>query len=880
MQWMRIALHRITALFSRRKSEGELQEELRTHIAALTDQNIQRGMDAQEAEHAARRAFGGVEQIKEIYREHRGIPFLEKFLQDLRFALRGMRRAPGHAAIAILTLALGIGATTAVFSVVDRILFRNLPYPHDERLVSFGFIAPIEQNEFMLGTDYLEWRAQQAPFEAVTSMRPGVTDCDITEQNPARLNCAAVEYTFLPTLGVQPVLGRNFSQEEDRLKAPSVALLSYEVWRGRFGRSTEIVGKTIQLDGHPVRIIGVLPANFEMPTLVHADLLVPEALDEATQRRPNTGAVLRAFARLKPTVTTQGAESALEPLFEESLKFVPPSFQKEVHLKVVPLRERQVQNARLSSWILLGSVLAVLLLACTNVANLLLARSTARRREFAVRMALGAGRPRLIRQTLTESLLLGFLGGAAGCGVAYELLHIFIFIAPAGILRLEQASLDLRVLLFTLAISLACGVLFGLAPALQLPEAELLGGKEVQGTARGLLRQVLVSAQIAVSLVLLVAAGLLIGSLHHLQNAPTGMEAQNVVTETVVLGNYRYPDRAQQFHFFTELEKRLRQLPGVLSVGISDTLPPSGSMRSTVFASIEIPGRERFEKGTGGMVGWRAVTPDYFKALAIGIVRGRGFTEEDRRPSESPIILSETLSKILFADEDPIGKQMRFGLQNGPWRRIVGIAADVKNNGLTAHADPEFYLPWKDDPVQSVDSVQIVVRNEMNAKAAGSWMRTETAGLDPTLPVTIDTLGHRLERLVQPQRFNATLLTLFAGIGLFLAAIGIYGVVRFLVAQQTREIGVRMALGATPREICKMVFQTVARWTIVGGLLGVGGSLFCAGLLKSLLFEVQPHDPLVLFVAFMFLSLIAFCAAWIPARQAMRIDPMEALRYE
>lgn len=879
MQWVKIAFKRVCGVFLKEKRNADLDEELQTHLEALTIENIRRGMTSEEARYAARREFGGMEQMKEIYRDKQGLPFLDTLLQDLRFALRTLAKRPGFTLIAILTLALGIGATTAVFSVVDRILFRSLPYLHDDRLVSFGLVAPIEQNEFMLGTDYFEWRIQQTPFESITSMTPGVRDCDLTEQNPTRLSCAAVESTFLPTFGIEPLLGRNFTHEEDRPSVSPVVLLSYGIWRARYAGSQDLLGKTIQLNGHPTRVVGVLPPNFEMPTLAHADMLVPEALDEASQQRPNTGVVLRAFARLKPGVTTVQANSALQPLFQESLKFVPPEFRKEVSLKIRSLRDRQIQDSRLASWILLSSVFAVLLLACTNVANLLLARAASRQRELAVRTALGASRARLVRQTLTESLLLGLLGGAAGCWVALVLLHLFVSIAPEGIPRLQQASLDMRVALFTIGISILCGVLFGVVPALQSPSLELLGGKEVRMTTRIPLRQTLVSAQIAISLVLLMTAGLLLRSLWQLQNTPTGMETENVLTETVSLGDYRYPQVARQFAFFTELETRLKRLPGVTSVALSDTIPPAGAMRTTIFASIEIAGHPHFAEGTGGMVGWRAVTSEYFPALSIAIIRGRGFQEKDRLSTENPIILSDTLSRLLFSNEDPIGKQMRFGLQ-GPWRTIVGIAANVKNNGLTANADPEFYIPWKNDPVQSMDSGQVILRSRMNPKAVASWMRAETASLDPTLPVKIDTMNQRINKLVQRPRFNAVLLTLFAVMGMLLAAIGIYGVVGFLVTQQTREIGVRMALGATSHGIFRMVLSNVVRWTIAGVLLGLLGSWYCARSLESLLFEVHPHDPLLLVSALFILLAVAFFAAWIPARRAMYVDPMIALRYE
>src|SRR6202030_3408441 len=522
MHFLRSWFARFLGLYRR---DSELNEELQAHLDLLTAENVRRGMTLKEARYAARREFGGVEQTKESYREQRGLPFVDTLLQDLRFALRMLGKKPGFALVAILTLALGIGATTAVFSVVDRILFRSLPYPEDDRLVSFGGMAPFDSREFMLGPDFVDWRPRQRPFEAITAVEPGSVDCDLTEQNPARLSCGQADAAFLSTFRIHPILGRNFTHEEDRPNAPCVALLSYGLWRSRFAGDPQIVGKNISLDGKPALIIGVLPADFEMPTLARADLLVSLALDESTGRGPDARQrIIRTFARLKPGITTTQAAAMLQPLYQESLNFVPPQFRKEVSLRVRSLRDHQVGDSRQASWILLGAVLSVLLVACTNVANLILARATGRQRELAVRAALGATRMRLIRQTLTESALLGILGGLAGCAIGYLLLVLFVSIAPEGIPHLQQATLDLRVLGFTLGISLIAGILFGLSTAARQPEPDLLAGKEMRATTRNILRQALITAQIAVSLVVLAGGRLLVRSLWKLQNVPMGMD--------------------------------------------------------------------------------------------------------------------------------------------------------------------------------------------------------------------------------------------------------------------------------------------------------------------------------------------------------------------
>ena len=866
--------------FSRKKKwEQELRAELRFHVERQTAENIAAGLPPEEARRQAVLQLGALEGLKENCREQRRGFWLESLYADVRYGLRILRKNPGFTAVAILTLALGIGATASVFSAVDRILFRSLPYPQADQLVSFGLTAPIERNEFMLGSNYVDWRRAPGPFQSMTSMIPGVADCDLTEQNPVRLACARVEQNFLPTFGVQPVVGRNFSPDEDRPNAPRVALISYGLWRSRFGGDPGVIAKTLSLDGNPATIVGVLPADFGMPTLLATDILLPEALDEALQRRSAPGAVLRTFARLKPGVTGAQSSAALQPLFAQALLGAPPEFRNEVHLSVRSLRDRQMQDARLASWILFGAVLAVLLIACTNVANLLLARASARQRELAVRAALGATPARLLRQRLTESLLLGILGGAGGCLVAYAFLRVFVAIAPQGIPHLGQAGLDWRVVFFTFAISCLSGIIFGLAPALTPPSPEMLCGKETRSTARGLLRQTLVAAQIAISLTLLTGAGLLLRSLSNLQSAPLGLEAQNVLTETISLGAYRYPGPPQQIEFFDELLARLDRLPGATAIALSDTIPPSGAMRSTIYSAIEVTGRPRPTEGTGGMVSWRAVTPDYFSALGITMLRGREFTHEDQQPSQHSIILSDSLARRLFPSGDAIGKTMRFGLA-GPWRTVVGIATNVKNNGIEEQADPEFYIPWKNEDNQNLHVAHVFLRTPLDPRAMADWLRTETAALDPALPVAIETMPQRVGKLSQRPRFNAALLALFAALGMLLAAVGIYGVAGFLVAQRTQEIGVRMALGATPQSILKMVLVSVARWVVAGAVTGLIVSWFASRLLQSLLFQVSARDPRPAALAVAVLLLVAFLSASIPASRAMRLDPMVALRYE
>jgi len=804
---------------------------------------------------------------------------LDILAQDLRYAARGFVRSPTFTVAAVCAIALGTGAGTAVFSVVDRILFRSLPYPRADRLVSVGFVAPIIPQEFMLGTDYVEWRARQQPFASLTSWA-GVSDCDLTGANPVRLECAQVEASFLPTLGIRPIAGRNFTRDEDRPNAPPVALLSYGLWQSRFGGDRHVAGKIIPLNGQSATILGVLPPQFELPTLEHADVLVPQAMDAAQQHRPNAGRVLWSIARLKPGVTPMQAWAALQPLFAESLQFVPGPFRNEVKLRVRSLRDRQIHDARLASWILLGAVLAVLLIACANVANLLLARAATRQRELAVRLALGASRGRLVRQTLTESLLLAATGAVAGCLLAAALLRIFVAIAPEGIPRLQQATVDLRVLLFTLLVSLASGIGFGLAPAMQQhahPRAETLAGWRSLGARHYLLRHSLVAAQICASLVLLTGASLLMRSLWNLQNQPLGMRTGSVLTATVTLGQKSYADPPSQSAFFEELERRLHRIPGVTQLALSDSIPLSGTARSTIYAVIDIAGRPRSAEGTGGMVTWRAITPGYFAALGVPILRGRGFQEQDRDPHRNAVILSDSLARRMFPGQDPLGKQIQPG-RSERWLTVIGVAGNVKNSALMEPDGPEFYVVRHHAPENFGRTATAILSGPVDPAAMAHWVRAELAALDPTLPVSIETLDQRVGKLAQRPRFNAWLLGLFAAMGLLLAAIGLYGVVSFLVAQRTQEIGVRMALGATPGAVARLVLGHAARWTFAGAALGVIGSLFAARLLEAILFHVSARDPWILAAAVAALCATAMLAAWVPSRRAARVNPMQALR--
>lgn len=880
----------------RNQWDKERSAELASYLETETADNIQRGMSPEEARRAAHIKLGNTGGIREEIRKMNSLDFLETSWQDVRYALRGFRRAPVFALTVILAVALGIGATTAVFSVVDRILFRSLPYPHADQLVTFGYIAPIEPLEFLTAPDFAAWSNANGAFASTASF-DFVRDCDITQAPAARMRCAHVEWTFLPTFGIQPLLGRNFTHEEDSSTGsagPSgpdwagggkVVLLSYGLWRSRFGGDRHIVGKTTSLDGRQTTIIGVLPRDFELPTLADADMLVPEALPAGafvhSTTRPT--AILRAFARLAPGVNIAQAKAALEPAFQESLKWVPPGFRNEVSLSVRSLRDRQIADARLASWVLFGAVLAVLLIACANVANLLLARSTARQRAFAIRSALGAAPARLLRQTLTESVTLALAGGILGCGLAYALIKIFVAISPEGILHLNDATLDLRVLAFTLAVSVVSGLFFGFASAQRHAANDALYGRTSDGLSRGFFRRSLVAVQIAISFMLLVGAGLLIRSLDNLERVPLGLDTSGVITATLSLNPRLYTDMSRRENFFGSIEQRLHQLPGVSAFALSDSVPllSSGSAAS-IYANIEVPGRPHTPQGTGGMVGYSTITPEFFSVLGIPIIEGRAFTEADRSPNTSAAILNAVLAARLFPHGDAVGKRVRFQ-PDGPWCTVVGVAGSVKyvqNNGFVLPAESGYYLPMQHS-ASFVDSRQrVILRTSLTPAAVASWMRSLVASLDPTVPVAVDSMSERVSNLEARPRFDAALLGIFAALGILLAALGTYGVLAFLVVQRTREIGVRMALGARPRDVMKLILAHGAKLAFAGLMLGVAGAIALTRSMKALLFGVTPVDPTIFVGVAILLTLVALAACYIPARRAMRVDPIIALRYE
>lgn len=868
------------------KKRDELDEELAYHVEQSIKAGVAVGRTTAEARRQAMIEFGGIELAREdCYRQRPGW-WIGIVSQDARYALRGFRINPAFAITIITTLALGIGATTAVFSVVDRILFRSLPYAQDDRLVSFGLSQSLEKQEFTLGGFFYEWRDNQKPFSEVTFER-GTHACNLTEANPVHLECAQVAQNFLTTLGISPVIGRNFLREEDLPNGPTVALISDGLWLSRYNRDPSVIDKAIEIDGHRTRIVGVLPKDFEMPRLQAADIVQPAQMDVAAQHTVNSGIgfPMWAFARLKPGVTVSAAKAQLQPLFLHTQNWIPAEIRKDFHLQVRSVRDRQMEDAYKAAWVLLAGVLAVLLIACANVASLFSARSAARARELAVRSALGATRGRLMRQTMTEACLLAVAGAAAGLVLAEILLRSFIHIAPAGVPFLSQASLDLRILCFTIGMALLCAGLFGILPALEKPRMSDLVARQTRSATHARLRRVLVTVQIAFSVVLLSGASLLVRSFWNLERQQLGMQTNDVLTVHVPLNGERYP--TGYLDFYLRAETALRLVPGVTAVGMSDSVPPdANSWRGeTRYSELMVVGGQRTPPGVGGTVVSRLVTPGYFRVLQIPMIEGRGFDEEERKSKGKYMVLSKALAARLFPAGSAVGKQVQHAeftpyFVPGPSYTVVGVAADVKNAGLDGKDDPELYQLGTDQPDTWGSHHFFLLQTSLPNSVMVPWIRAKIAQIDPVAPVGIEALGQTVSKLADRPRFEMALVGFFALCGLAMAVIGLYGVIAYVAAQRTQEIGVRMALGATRADVLRLIAGEGIRLIVLGGGLGLAAALATARLIKSLLYNVGPNDPAVYAEVVLVLTVVALIATLIPARAATRVEPVVALRYE
>ena len=875
MNWLR-------RLFGREKLDHELDAELRDHVERHVADLVRKGMSEVEARRAARLTFGGADEIAEACRDERRTGWVHAAVYDVRYALRGFRRNPRFALSAVVAIALAIGGAAAVFSVVDRSLFRPLPYVYHDRLVSIGIVAPlISLQDWIFAGTYLEWKQAQTGLESMTAWH-GVRDCDRNDGTPERLGCAGVDADFLPTLGVVPVLGRNFTRDEDRPGAEPVAILTHGFWTTRFGGQRDVVGRKITLDGQPTRIVGVLPENFETPTLAKADALVPLQLRTDVQRQR----VLHVIGRTKLGMTAAAAAGSLEGLYARFLASVPPDFGRaaRMSLRVVSLRDQQARGYKAALWTLMGAVLAFVLIACTNVAHLLLARSAVRRHEFAVRASMGASRWRLARQTLTESLVLGLAGGATGWLLANGLLQVFQAMAPDGLLRMQEARLDGRVLVFAFGLSVATAILFGFAPAWERLRGEALAGTRTVGRARSGVRSMLVAGQMAISVVLLAVSGMFLASLWKLQQTSLGFTPENVVTASFILPAQRYGAGERLIEFYRELEQKLVEIPGAEAVAITDSVPPAGDPRSRPYVAM-IGGGDRSAPGMGGNVKWRYVTRGYFQALNIPIKRGRGFTDEDRSSAEQAIVVSESLAKRLYGKDDPIGKIVKL---EAPMR-VKGVAANVMNGGVEGLSDEEFYVLRGHRPTGVFQNQRppygwrratAVVRSTAADAVTAKALSEQILKMDPSVAPTMGSMEGEVSHFYAKPRFQTVLLTVFAAIGLVLAAVGLYGLTSFLVVERTKEAGVRIALGATPAEIVRLMMGSGMKWTLAGLTVGSFATAALLRVLRAAVAETGGFDVRVFAGAAGLLLVVAAVAAWLPSARAAKLDPMAALRQE
>ena len=883
MPTFRSLVSRLSALFRRRELGDRVDEELQFHIRMQTEENIRRGMDPPHARAAALRKLGNTTQVCEEVHRMNTIEFLEETARNVRLSLRTLRRNPGFALTAVLVLALGLGAATAMFSTLDRILFRPLPYADAERLVNLGWTLSAEltgpgQTQTVLASrGYRErWNPAPEPFTAVTTATNAVgvgSTCDVTEQPAERLVCPLVESNFLETLGVRPALGRDFTPEDDARGAPPVAIVSHDVWTRRFGADPGAIGRTIEVNGSPIPVIGVLPAGFAMPA-AEGDLLRPQQLYPLTP--PNQGGFLTAFGRLKPGVTPEQAQAAVAPIIAENLKDW-PGFNNGAKPRVVALRDYLVGDAARVAWLLLGAVAGLLLIACVNVANLILARLAARNREFAVRAALGSGRARLARLALTESLLLAVAGGGLGLLLAAAMLRVFVQLAPSSIPEIDQASLDLRVFAVAGVLALVAGAAVGIWPALSVLRGRALQyGQRATAAARPRMRFTLVTAQIALTVAMLGGSALLLRTLWNLVSVPLGYQSERVVTMTVALNNLLYPAGSRD-PFFERLLARIREIPGTAAVTMTNGAPPAGT--TPKLTGMTLDGRPPDPKNYLPVIRARAVTPGYFQMFGIPILRGRAFAEADRG-AQPAVILSESAAQVLFPGQDPLGHTVQLlpSMYANEWAKpaeVVGVARGIRNTGPTLEPEPEIYASaW----YQNSSTAYFAIRTQAGPAAAAAFLRQVVADLDPVLPVTIEPADDQVARLTERPRFLAWLLSAFAGFALLLAAAGLYGVASYLVTQRTRDIGVRIALGAAPADISRQVLVEAGRWVAAGALLGCALAWAATRAIESQLYGVRSLDPLSWIAALGVLGVALLVAVLLPAARAARIDPMEALR--
>ena len=806
---------------------------------------------------------------------------MREFLQDLRYGIRLLVKHPGFTIVAVLTLALGIGANSAIFSVVNAVLLRPLPFREPERLVKLYETLPQGGTGSVSVPNLIDWREQNSVLTEISAYQFADFNLQGSEQ-PERVLGATVSSNFFDIVGVQPQLGRTFTKGEDQPGADRVVVLSNQLWRRNYGADPQVVGKRVHLGGESYLVVGVMPQGFLYPSRT-TELWTP-LIFTPKQLASRGSHSLFAIGRLKDGVKFEQAQSEMSAIASR-LEQQYPDAQKSRGILLIRLQDEVVQNVRPALLILLGAVGFVLLIACTNVANLLLARAATRRREIAIRSALGAGRTRLIRQFLTESVLLSVVGGAAGLVVAKWGVDALVALAAGLLPRATEIGLDWRVLAFTLLLSVLTGIVFGLAPALQVSKIDVQEALKEGGSAgtspRGnALRSMLAVLEVASALVLLVGAGLLIKSFVRLQQVDSGLRPENVLTMRITLPETKYNSTQASTAFYKEVLERVSALPGVEATGAINLLP---IQQYGTNGNVRIEGRTPDPAGRDPLVEFRTTSPDYFRALGVPLIAGRFFGAQDGEGSAPVVIVNQAFAQKLLPGQDPVGKRILGDKPDGSDNMtIVGVVGDVKQSGLTQASRPEIFSPYTQPLWEGMTrSMTLVVRASVDAPTLTPLIRREVLAVDPAQPVyNVQTMETVIERSVSGSRLNMMLLSIFAGLALVLALVGIYSVMSYLVAQHTREIGIRMALGAQPWNILKLVLGQGLMLALIGVMIGLLGAFALTRLMASLLFGVTATDPLTYLAVSLLLLLVSLVACYLPARRAMKVDPMVALRYE
>jgi putative ABC transport system permease protein len=798
---------------------------------------------------------------------------MERLFQDLRYGVRTLFKNPGFTLVAIITLALGIGANTAIFSVVNAVLLRPLPYNEPERIVRmYGRFSQGNQAS-VSPPDFLDYRAQNHSFEEFAALRS--TSYNLTgNSDPERIIGAEVTANFFQALGVKPVRGRVFLPEEEQAAQSQVAIISEGLWQRRFGADPAILDKSILLNGQNHVIVGVIANQARLSE--ETDVWRPLTFD-GPNMKVRRFHFLRVIGRLNPDTTLQQAQADVDAIALGLEKLYPES-NTSWRLRMVGLRQELLGDISTPLYILLGAVAFVLLIACANVANLQLARSTARQKEFAIRAALGASRLRLIRQLVTESLLLAFVGGAVGLLLGIWGTELLVKAAPLTIPRAGEIGLDNQVLGFTLGLSLITGIIFGVVPAWQSSRIDL--NESLKDSSKGAgagthhqrTRNILVVAEIALALVLLVCAGLLLQSFRRLQNIDPGFDAHNVLTMRVFLPELKYGEPGQAGHFFEQVLQRVAALPGVQSVGTTTQLP----MRGGGDTYFKIEGRPFADPKQQVTALNPEISQDYLKAMGIALVKGRNFTEQETKEQPRTVIINETFARDYFLDEEPLGKRLIIDEGEPLSCEIIGVARNVKQFSLSSQSIATMYMPRI-----GIGRATLVVRTSGDPLALVSAVRDAVQAVDKDQPVaSVQSMEQILSGSVAEERFRTSLLTIFAVVALGLAVIGIYGVMSYTVAQRTREIGIRLALGAQANNVLRLIVGQGLLLVLIGVTMGMAAALGLTRLIKDLLFDVSATDPSIFASIAVFLTLVALLACYVPARRAMKVDPMEALRYE